>query len=167
MNFDEVINNRYSVRKYDSRTIEEDKLNRVLNVAALAPTGVNSQPFKLYVTSDIEKIAKATPFSFGAPTFIIICTKRADAWTRDIDNKNIADIDASIVTTHLMLKATDEGLGTCIVGKFDPRVISSIFDIEDGFEPLLLLPIGYPANDSEPSPRHSISKSFDELIAFI
>ena len=120
MEFIDVINERYSVRGYLDKEVEQEKLEYVLKAATIAPTGVNKQPFKVYVIDakkykeELSKIYKASWF-VEAPYVLAVVALRNEAWVRPWDSKNIADIDATIVMDHMILAATDVGLGTCYI----------------------------------------------------
>ena len=123
MEFIDVITERYSVRGYLDKEVEKEKLEYVLKAATLAPTGVNNQPFKVYVI-DTKKYKDELSEIYGAKWFVeapyVLCVVaiKNQAWTRPWDQKNIADIDATIVMDHIILAATDVGLGTCYIGAF-------------------------------------------------
>ena len=94
--------------------LEKEKLEKILACAHVAPTAANLQPVKLLVVQDKERlksIAKAGNI-YNAPLAIIVCADHSKAWTRPFDNKQTTDIDASILTDHMMLQATELGLGT-------------------------------------------------------
>ena len=115
MEFIDVINERYSVRGYLDKEVEKEKLEYVLKAATIAPTGVNAQPFKVFVI-DTKKHKEELSEIYGAKWFVeapyVLCVValRDKAWTRPWDGKNIADIDATIVMDHIILAATDVGL---------------------------------------------------------
>lgn len=96
------------------KPVEKEKLEKILTSAHVAPTAANLQPVKLLVVQDKERlksIAKAGNI-YNAPLAIIVCADHSKAWTRPFYNKQTADIDASILTDHMMLQATELGLGT-------------------------------------------------------
>ena len=115
MDFDDVINKRYSVRGYLDKEVEDEKLEYVLKAATIAPTGVNNQPFKVFVI-DTKKNKESLSEIYGAKWFVeapyVLCVVANvdEAWTRPWDGKNIADIDATIVMDHIILAATNVGL---------------------------------------------------------
>lgn len=167
MDFSEMIRQRYSVRKYDSRPVEDDKLRTVLEAARVAPTAKDTQPFKIYVVKSkgaIERLRAITPMAFDAPVVIMVGAVFDECCQSPFSGKDYSYIDTSIVTDHMMLQAQALGLGTCWVGYFDPKLISKEFDIPEGIEIKHLLPIGYPATDSVPGPMHSKRKSLEELV---
>ncbi|MCE5322949.1 nitroreductase family protein [bacterium] len=165
MEFDELIAKRYSVRAYTSKPVEDDKLQKVLDAARLAPTACNIQPFKLIVAktrgreNELRKIYKADWF-VQAPVIICGCTVPSQAWVRNYDNKNHADIDLAIVMDHLILAATDLGLGTCWIAAFDPEAAREVLNIPDDLVPAIFTPLGYPAD----VPREKHRKTLDDLV---
>ena len=145
MEFLELVKKRYSVRKYESKKVEDEKLFKILEAGRVAPTGANTQPQRLIVVQQnegFEKIKKAANI-FEAPLAIIVCGEPGAAWIRPFDGKNIVDIDVSIVTDHLMMEATELGLGTLWICYFDPTVIKKEFNLPKGIEPINILAIGY------------------------
>ena len=169
MAFLELAKERFSCRKFSDRIVEEDKIDKIIKAGLLAPTAVNKQPFKIFkVKSDsIEKLKKATPFTFNAKTFLIIGTDFQNSYVRSFDNKNFAEIDATIAATHMMLEIQDLGLGTTWVGHFDEKILKAEFPQLANYTIVAIFPIGYPAEDAVVSPMHSVSKTKDEIIELI
>ena len=165
MEFYELINKRYSVRAYRPNAVEEDKLQRVLDAARLAPTACNNQPFRIVVASTdgkkeaFRRVYKADWLS-DAPIVICACAVPSEAWTRGIDGKNHGDIDVAIVMDHLILAAANEGLGTCWICAFDPAAAVDVFELPDELVPVALTPLGYAAD----SPRPKLRKPLPELV---
>ncbi len=164
MEFQDLVRKRYSVRRYQSKPVEEEKLNIVLDAARLAPTAVNKQPFRLIVVKTTEKkeemkrIYHADWFS-QAPLVICACAVKSESWTRR-DGRNYVDVDTAIAMDHLILAATDLGLGTCWIGAFDPQAAREVLKIPDDMEPLLFTPLGYPADEPSVKSRRKL----DELV---
>ena len=120
MDFLKLAKKRYACRKYLSRQVEPEKLELILEAGRVAPTGANRQPQRLVVVQSkegMERLARCTR-DFGAPTAVIVCADTSEAWTRKYDSKNISDIDASIVTDHMMLAAASLGLDTLWICMF-------------------------------------------------
>lgn len=166
MEFLDLIKARYSVRKYKSEPIEEEKLNIILEAARLAPTAHNQQPFKLIVVKtegNEENLKRIYPANFfvEAPIIICACAILEEGWTRD-DGKNYTEVDTSIVMDHLILAATNLGLGTCWIGKFDLKAAREVLDIPENILPLVFTPIGYP--DDKPRPKKR--KNIDEIVRY-
>ncbi|MFC2637513.1 nitroreductase family protein [uncultured Mitsuokella sp.] len=170
MTFLELAKKRYSCRSLQDRPVEEEKLHRILEAGNLAPTAVNKQPIHFWVLKSSEamkKLAETTHFVFGAPVAIVIGSKAEEAWVRSFDEKNFAEVDASIAATHMMLEAEDLGLGTTWVGHFDAPKMKKLFPEMAGFELSCVLPIGYPTDDAAPSTRHAERKGTEALVSWL
>lgn len=163
----DVIKNRYSVRGYKDKPVEKEKLDKVLDAGRLAPTGVNYQGFKIFVI-DVKKHKEALKKIYPQPWFVeaplVLCIAMAPrkAWTRPWDGKNISDIDASIVMDHMILAATDLGLGTCYIGAFKKYAAIEFLELDEEYEPVLFTPLGYPDDEGRNMPR----KNIDELVVY-
>lgn len=175
MDFLTLAKKRYSVRAYTKQKVEKEKLNAILEAAYVAPTGGNCQPQHLIVVQSengLSKIGKAANI-YGAPLAIIVCSDIEKTWTRPFDGKKLTDIDASIITDHMMMEATDLGLGSVWVCYFKPSVLKTEFNLPSNLEPVNILAIGYADTSHEtvlPSNRHnkmrlplSATVSFEEL----
>lgn len=165
MAFSDLASKRFSVRKYSEKKVETEKIEKILEAARLAPTACNKQPFKLVVIKSdagFEKLKKASN-TFNAPLAIIVCSDHEECWQRAIDQKKSADIDVSIVTDHMMLQATELGLGSVWVCNFNPEILKKEFNIPENLEPVNLLIIGYSAED-EPNPRHFQRKNIEDFV---
>ena len=110
----DIAKKRFSVRKYANKSVEKEKLDKVLEAAHVAPTAANLQPIKLYVVQSKEGLAKVGKAAnvYEAPVAIVVCADKSKAWKRPFDGMITTDIDASILTDHMMLEATEQGLGT-------------------------------------------------------
>jgi nitroreductase len=169
VSFLEIAKKRYSVRDYRPEKVEKEKLLKILEAGRIAPTGCNLQPYRLIVVQDEEglgKIKKAANI-YGAPMAIIVCGDHNKSWKRPFDGKDITDIDTSIVTDHMMLQATELGLGSVWICYFKPDVIKAEFELPDNLEPLHILAIGY-ANGEPASPdRHNeVRRSSSDLVSY-
>ncbi len=156
MGFLDLAKKRYSVRKYLPQKVEKEKLLAILEAGRAAPTAHNNQPVKIIAVQEIEglnKLKKAAN-AYDAPLALIICGEPKTAWVRAFDNKNYADIDAAIVTTHMMMQATELGLGTVWIGYFDPKIVKEEFKLPNDVEPLNVLAVGYAAGTVSPPNRH-------------
>lgn len=166
MDFQELIKNRYSVRSYQDKAVEEDKLQKVLEAACAAPTAANKQPFKLIVVKtqgrkeDLKRIYPAEWFS-EAPLVICACAIPSKGWTRR-DGRCYVEVDVAIAMDHLILAATNLGLGTCWIAAFDAQAAREVLKLPQGVEPLLFTPIGYPADE----PQSKSRKELTELVSY-
>ena len=167
MEFSQLAQERYSVRKFSEEPVDQDVLAEILTLANHAPTAVNKQPIRiLQITSKegMEKLKECTPYTFHAPSAFIVCAVESEAWVRPADGFNIAIVDASIVATHLMLAIHDKGLGSTWVGYFDPALICKNFSLPQGVVPVAIFPVGHPAQDAKPAPHHGKRRALDEIV---
>lgn len=169
MDFLEIAKKRYSVRSYSDRKVEGEKLDKILQAAHIAPTAANLQPVHLIVVQKkdgLERIGKGANI-YGAPLAIIVCADHNKAWVRPFDKKKTSDIDASILTDHMMIEATELGLGSVWVCYFKPDVIRKEFSLPDNLEPINILAIGY-SNEAAADPeRHSQNRiPIKELVSY-
>lgn len=170
MTFNELAKARYSCRKFSDKKVEKEKIDYILKAAQLAPTAVNIQPQKIYVvlSSDaLAKINECTKYGFNAPVNFLICYDKNASWKRGYDGEEFGPVDASIVITHMMLAAAEQGLGTTWVGSFDPVKAREIFSLPENIIPVSFLPAGYPADDACPAPFHDKRKELSETVVFI
>ncbi|MDR0914186.1 MAG: nitroreductase family protein [Oscillospiraceae bacterium] len=166
-NFLNLAKSRYSVRKFADKAIPQEVMAQVLEAARIAPTGANAQPQRIKVATsaeDLTKIDACTPCRFGAPAVLLVCYDKTVCWRRKFDGKSCGVSDACIVTTHLMLQAQDLGLGTCWVMHFDPAKATELFNLPENIVPVAMLPIGYIAEDAEPSPMHSQRYALEDIL---
>ena len=169
MDFETVITERYSVRKFEDRHLAKEDIEAILRAAHLAPTGCNYQPQRILVLNTDEAVLKlkdCTKCHFDAPCAMLICYNKEETWTRPYDGAQSAPVDATIVTTHMMLAAQNIGVGTCWVMHFNPMKMRETFNIPENIEPVALLVMGYPAADAVPLPLHSEYKALDEVVVY-
>ena len=101
----------------------------------------------------LEKLSKAANV-YHAPLVIVVCADHDKAWVRPFDHKQTCDIDASILTDHMMLQAADLGLGSVWICYFKPDVLRKEFGIPENLEPVNILAVGYSDETPQPSDRH-------------
>ena len=169
MDFLQLAADRYSVRKFKDAPVPRELIDKVLKAGQLAPTACNFQPQKILVVSSAEglaKLKKCTECHFNAPLAMIVCNDGSRSWTRPFDGKSSGDVDASIVTTHLTLAAADLGLGSTWVMYFKPDAVKAEFALPEGIEPVAILPMGYPADDAVPAPRHTQFRDEKEIVEY-
>ncbi len=167
MEFQELIKKRYSVRAYKSDEVPEDVINMIMEAARLAPTAANRQSFKLFVVKTAgfkDELKKIYPREWfvQAPYVMGICGIPDGNWVRS-DGRNYVDVDSAIVMDHVILAATDLGIGTCWIGAFDPDAAKKYLELPSEMEPIAFTPIGYPAD----TPGVKRRKPVDELVRFI
>ena len=172
MNFEKLAEERYSSRRYDSeKQIETDKLKRILTTAAKAPSACNGQPYHITVVSKdmakkvarVTKDARINSFVEEAPTLFILSEKPYSKMAgigAKIKKNDYRSMDIGILASYITLKATEEGLGSCIIGWFDSDKIRDICDI-DG-EVRLIISLGYALD----APTEKRRKSLSELVTY-
>ena len=169
MDFFTLSKKRYSVRKFISVSLKQEEIDKLLEVANLAPTGCNNQPQRILVLNSadaVERLKKCTKCHFDAPSAMLFCYNRNECWQRKYDGAVSGEIDTTIVATHVMLAACEMGLGSCMVMHFDPQKMRDEFCIPEHIKPVLLLVLGHPAPDSEPLPLHEQTKDISQTVLY-
>lgn len=166
MDVSEAIKQRRSVRAYKSKQVPEEKLQKVLNAARLAPSAHNAQDWKFVVVKDEEKRKKlaeaASDQEFIAQAPIIIAAVSLNP--KEIMGCDVPSyaVDLAIAVDHITLQAIEEGLGTCWIGAFSQDKVKEILNIPKNYKVVVLLPLGFPADT--PSPK--IRKELNEIVCF-
>ena len=164
MEFEQLIRMRWSVRAYKRDPIPDEVLAKVLEAARLAPTAANRQAFRILIIptpgreQDLKRIY-ARPWFTQAPVVIAVCALTDRCWVRG-DGKSYGEVDAAIVMDHLILAATDLGLGTCWIGAFDARAAREILELPDFAEPVAFTPLGFPDEKAGEKKRRAV----DDLV---
>jgi nitroreductase len=174
-----IIQERFSVRKYVDKSIEKEKLNLILEAARLAPSTANSQPWHFYVVENKEKIkalsrkmpigTKVITNSFiaQAPTVIVAASGAIgflESIASYIVNKRWYYIDVAIAIEHMVLTAWEVGIGSCWIGWFDEKKVKKILDIPEEEEVIAMLTLGYPKDGKLPFPKKR--KRMDKIVNF-
>ena len=157
MDFLKLVRARYSVRQYQNRPVEPEKVEQLLEAAQAAPTAANCQPVRLLVAGAAEL--------YGAPLAVVVCADRSRAWKRPFDGKQTTDIDASILTDHMMLAASALGLGSVWICYFQPEAVKAALGLPEHLEPVNILAVGY-ADGAPASPERWRTERIplDELV---
>ncbi|MCL2421029.1 MAG: nitroreductase family protein [Defluviitaleaceae bacterium] len=163
MEFNDVIKNRYSVRKFTDEKVSQALINEILETGRLAPSGNNNQPTIVYVL-DEEKIGRLkesaktketriSPAAFKSKQAFLICYDKTKEVKRPTDKFAFGITDSSIVTTYMMLKITELGLGSVWVGYFNPVSVKETLEISDNHEVSAILTFGHIHKNSKPDPK--------------
>ena len=166
--FMDLARQRFAVREYKQTPVEQAKLDSILEAGRLAPTAKNVQPQHIYVLQSPEAIAKInelTRCAYGAPVVFLVCYDADLVWTKE-DGTNSGDMDCSIVGTHMMMEATELGLGTCWVKWFDPAQVAAAFELPANHKPSFLMPCGYASENAKPSDHHFSRKPLSETVTY-
>ncbi len=176
----DIIRERRSVREYEERPIEDEKLNLILEAARLAPSASNSQPWNFYMVKDKEKIralAQKMPlgthlvinsFIAQAPVVMVATAGPIDLLHKVasyIVNKRWYYIDVAIALEHMVLTAWELGIGSCWIGWFDEKKVKKLLDIPEDEEVIDLLTLGYPKDKKLPFAKHR--KKLEEIVRYI
>jgi nitroreductase len=174
MQFMDIANTRQSCRRYDeTRSVEREKLEAVLEAARLSPSACNGQPYHFTVcTGDTAKaVAAATQgmgmnkFASQAPVLIVVSEMpyvKSAALGAKLKGNDYRSIDIGIAVAYLTAEAAVQGLGTCILGWLDDEKIRSICSLSHPVR--LVITLGYP--DDEPL-RQKKRKDADELTTWL
>lgn len=168
MPFGDLARKRYSSRKYKDDPVGEDVLDYILGAGRVAPSACNYQPWRIYVVSgreNLEKVYPAYPAKWfrQAPVVLVLCGDHRLSWKR-ADGKDHADIDVAILADHITLAAAEQGLGTCWICAFDREKASAALSLPDHLEPIVILPLGYPADQGDPLRHDRLRKPADQII---
>lgn len=166
-NFLDLASERYSCRKFSDKPVEDDKIRKILEAGRIAPTAINAQPQFIYVVKSTEmreKLKTASPCTFDAPVIFVMCGDVQNGWHDRFTGHPRAEMDVSIITTHMMLEAADLGLGSTWVCMFNPHTMHSVLELPNNLYPYCILPVGYPADDAQPSERHASRKELSEFV---
>lgn len=169
MDFLSLAAERYSVRKFKDTPVEQEKIDKILKSAQLAPTACNFQPQRILVLNNdksLSKLKNCTKWYFDCSLAMLICYDKYECWTRRFDNTQSGVVDASIVATQMMLEAAEIGIGSTWVMSYDPAKMREEFEIPENLVDVALLVMGYPADDAEPNERHTQYKNLTETVIY-
>ncbi len=144
-----AIRKRRSIRLYERRTVEKEKLNQVLEAGRLAPSADNKQPWRFVAVTDDEikeklRAAYDEEWFVSAPAIIIGCAIPKEAWVR-ADGQEYWMVDVAIAMQNMILTATEVGLGTCWIADFDEKAARKALQLPLGVRVVAMTPLGYPA----------------------
>ena len=166
----ELATERYSVRDFSPKIIDENTIKQILAAGAIAPTAVNYQPQKIYVLQSPDAMSRMNSMRpmFGAPAALLVCYDKNLSWKNRKDNgHDSGEVDAAIVTTHMMLRAQELGVGSCWIGSFSPAEVREAFGIPENEEPVAILAIGYASESCTPSDFHLTYRNWKDYVKFI
>lgn len=172
MDFLQLVKTRESIRNYDpERPVEQEKLDRILEAGRLAPSAANRQPWKFYLISKPENLARirkcyAKGWFDDAPQILVVAGKRDQAWTRGSDGYNALETDLTIAMDHMILAAEAEGIGTCWIAAFDPENLKNAGIIDPDETVFAITPLGYPKPGFEKRGQ-KLRKTAKEVIVYL
>ncbi len=164
MNFDKVVKDRRSVRRYKDTKVSMEKLNKILDSARFAPSAGNLQNWRFVVIENEKKKKELAKAAYGqnfvehAPIVIVVCNEPEEVVRfYGKRGKFYATQNCAAVVEHILLKATDLGLGSCWVGAFDEDEVVNILKITDDIKPEAIITIGYSEEDYEMPTRYDLN----------
>jgi nitroreductase len=172
----DLIRRRQSDRGYTDKHVEKEKLERILEAGRIAPSACNAQPWRFIVVSDPDirdKVAEAASakalgmntFVIQAQIFIVIVREKANISSRigaALKAKDYSLIDIGIAAENMCLQATSEGLGTCIMGWFNEKLVQKLLHIPASKRVELIISLGYSSKEL----REKIRKPCAEVISY-
>ena len=170
MEFKELIEKRYSCKEYSDRAVETEKLVAILEAGRLAPTAKNLQEQRIYVLRSpelLEKIDKVTPCRYGAGTVVVVAYDKNNVFTYPGGKRDSGIEDATIVATHMILAAANEGVDSCWLNNFDPDLLAEELGLPENEEILMALDLGYAAEGAGPLPNHTSRKLLSETVTYL
>jgi len=170
MDFNEVIKQRYSCRSFADRQLSDEDLNAILEAGRIAPTAKNFQEHHIYVVQSPELLAKVDECSrcrFGAPTVLILTYDRNNQYTYPKSTKQSGIEDVSIVATHMMLAATNVGVGSCWINSLLADKLQETFSLPENEDVVMMLILGYPSENAAPLEMHFTRKPIEENVTFL
>ena len=170
MDFRNVVKNRYSCKKYSDRKVESEKLQAILEAGRLAPTAKNLQEQRVYVVTGEETLSKidsVTPCRYGAPTVLVVAYDRNNVFTYPGGKRDSGTEDATIVATHMILAAADEGVDSCWINYLDPDKLAEALGLPENEEVLMVMDLGYGAEGAGPLPKHFDRKPLSETVSYL
>lgn len=170
MSFLNLAKKRFSCKKYSDRVPDAKTLTQILECGRMAPTAKNLQEQHIYVATSAEALAKideCTPCRYNAPVVLVVAFNKNNVYTYPCGGRNSGLEDASIVATHLMLGAADAGVDSCWINNFDFNKLHSLLGLPEDEEILMLLDLGYAAEDAQPLPNHFSRKPLSETVTEI
>ena len=153
----EVIAKRRSIRRYDPRPVPKEHLLKILDAARLAPSARNKQPWRFVVVTDPERKKRLAEACMGQ-MFIADAGAVVVALSDPKASPKWHAMDTMIAVEHMVLVATELGLGTCWIGAFDPDEVREVVGAPKDLNVVAVLPIGYPAENPPPRPRRKLEE---------
>lgn len=181
MDFIHISKMRITVRKFDPRPVEPEKIEKILEAGRWSPTAVNYQPQRIMVLDTAKALAKVREFCtfgydkkytelteecadgkqekniyyYGSPLVLFISYDKTACWTHPQNGESSGSTDATIVATHMMLEAASIGLGTVWISYYDKEKARTLLELPEEWVPHCMLYIGYPAEDFTPNEKMS------------
>ncbi len=153
----QLMKKRYSAKSYSDLKVEKEKLDYILEAGRVAPSAVLKQNHRVIVVQSdegLQKLARACR-THNPSTILIVCCDHNKSWVNPADGHDMTDIDCSIMSTHMMLAATEKGVDSVWLNWFDTEMIKSDFNIPADYKLVHLLALGYSDKEPHSPERHS------------
>jgi len=175
MNIKELIVNRESCRAYSDKAVDQDLLVKIVDIARMAPSAANTQPWKAYATVDPVKVKRLAEgigpmnrnvFASQVKAFVVMTELQPEEpWTPSTPYSHYyRDFDCGIAATHICFAATELGLSTCMIGWYDDAIIKEVCGYDDSEKAILIFTVGYAADDKL---RDKTRRSLDEVLTIL
>jgi nitroreductase len=163
----ELIISRQSDRKYSDKPVEKEKLDRIIEAGRMSPSACNAQPWKFIIVTEPELIGKIAVAASGrvtgmnsfvkqAPVLLIVVREHPNFSSRvggTIKKKDYSLIDIGIAAENLCLQARAEGIGSCMIGWFDEKMLKKLLGIPMSKRAELIITLGYSLSELRPKKR--------------
>ena len=176
----DAIARRVSCRAYQSKPVPEPQLMQILEAARLAPSACNQQPWRFAVVRDLDLRRRIVEDGFlpgikmtwaiDAPVHMVIGMERSFVTHRlaaSVSGVDYPWVDIGIAGEHLVLAATELGLGTCWIGWIKPRMVARIVGWPASVKPVVVITVGYPCDPDAAAPPASRRKPLAELVRWL
>ena len=170
MEFSQVLEERRSCKSYDGRKVEKEALNRILEAGRKAPTAKNLQEQHIYVIEKDEHLAvidEVTPCRYNAGTVLVIAFDKENVFTYPGGKYDSGVEDATIVASHILLAAANEGVNTCWINFFDPDVLAKKLNLPANEQILMILDMGYETEGANKNPNTGVRKDLSETVTYM
>ena len=161
---------RYSVRSFSNKKVDENTLREILENVRMAPTALNHQPYFIYVAKDedgLEKVKKSLAPDYGSSTILIVCSDRNNTWENRYSGQENILQDIGIVSATVLYAAKTKGVDSCYVCNFDSEILKKELRLPNGICPEALIYLGYPSEDCKPSERHYQRRDLKEFVRYV
>ena len=170
MEFNEVIQNRYSCKKFNGVQVEASILNQILEAGRVAPTAKNNQEQHIYVVQseeNLKKIDACTPCRYGAPTVLVVAYDTTNVFVYPGEKVNSGVEDATIVATHIILASQNLGVNSCWLNFFDPAKVKQELNLPENEEVVMLMDLGYADAAGKALANHFSRKELDQQVTYL
>lgn len=172
MTFLELCKKRFSVRKYSDKPVAKEDLVKILEAGRTAPSAHNFQPHRIYVLQSkeaLDKIDAVTPCRYGAGTVLVFAYDKNQVWNNEHEEvvRCAGEQDETLFALQAMLQATEMGIGTTWVMDLKYNALKESLGLPENEEIVMIMPVGYAADDCEPSPAHPVRKPLEETVTYM